>query len=190
MRMAVAAQKAREPQHVAVLGAADDHRPAGAGLEQPDAAQDQRAHDALAELGLRDQQRPQPVRRDDQRLDRSLRVRVDQRRPARQLRQLAHERAGAVGDDRLAAARLVVLGDVDLAGQDDDQAGADLADRGQRLARAIGADLAEPAHALDLRRLQRREHLVASGVDDRWGRHDRIRFSMNGGWTSISWRAP
>ena len=99
----------------------------------------------------------------------SLRVRVDQRRPAGQLRQLAHERAGAVGDDRLAAARLVVLGDVDLAGQDDGQTEADLADRGQRLARAIGADLAEPAHPLDLRRLQSREHLVAAGIDDRIG---------------------
>ena len=57
MRMAVARQEAFEPQHVAVVGAADDHRPARAGLEQADAAQDQRAHDALAELGLRDQQR-------------------------------------------------------------------------------------------------------------------------------------
>ena len=66
-----------------------------------------------------------------------------------------------------AAARLVVLGDVDLAGQDDGQAGADLADFRQRLARTIGADLAKAAHALDLRRLQNREHLVASRVDDR-----------------------
>ncbi len=102
---------------------------------QPDAPQDQRAHDALAELGLRDQQRPQLVRWDDQGLDRSLRVGVDQSGPARQLRELAHERAGAMGDDRLAATRLAVLGDVDLASQDDGETKALFADRRQRLAR-------------------------------------------------------
>ena len=36
---------------------ADDDRPAGAALEQTDAAQDQRPHDALAELGFRHQNR-------------------------------------------------------------------------------------------------------------------------------------
>jgi hypothetical protein len=86
MRMAVAAQKSRQPEHVAVAGAADDHRSAGSGLEQPDPAQDKGAHDPLPELGFRDQQCPQPVRRDEQRLHRSLRVGVDQCRPARQLR--------------------------------------------------------------------------------------------------------
>ena len=54
MRMAVAAQKALQPQHVAIVGAADDDRAAGAGFEQPDAAEDQRPHDALAELGFGD----------------------------------------------------------------------------------------------------------------------------------------
>jgi hypothetical protein len=48
MRMAVAAQETLQPQHVAVAGAAHDHRSAGSGLEQADAAQDQRTHDALA----------------------------------------------------------------------------------------------------------------------------------------------
>ena len=58
MRMAVAAEKALQAKHVAVVGAADDDRPAGAGLEQSDAPQDQSAHDPLAELRLRDQQSP------------------------------------------------------------------------------------------------------------------------------------
>ena len=84
-----------------------------------------------------------------------LGVDVHQHGLALQLRQLARERAGAMGDDQLAAAGFVALGDVDLAGQDDHQAGADLADRDQRLARAVAADLAEPPHAFDLRRLQR-----------------------------------
>jgi hypothetical protein len=67
----------------------------------------------------------------------------------------------------------MMLRDIDLAGQDDGQAFAHLADLGQRLARPIGAHLAEPAHPLDLRVLQRGKHLVASRVDDRlcWHRH-------------------
>ena len=40
-------------------GSADQHRAARAGLDQRDAAQDQRAHDALAEIGLGDDQRAQ-----------------------------------------------------------------------------------------------------------------------------------
>ena len=70
MRMAVAAQEVSKPQHVAVAGAADDHRAAAAGLDQPDASQNQGPHDALAEVGFRDQQRPQPVGRDDERVHR------------------------------------------------------------------------------------------------------------------------
>ena len=171
MRMAVAAQKPLQPQHVAVLGAADDHRPAGPGLEQADPAQDQGAHDPLAELRLRHQQCPQPLRPDDQRLHRPLRVGVHQRRPPRQLGELTGELARAMGDDEFAAARFIMLGDIDLAGKDDDEAIANLADLGQHLARPVGADLAEPTHPLDLRALQRRKHLVASSDDDRLCRY-------------------
>ena len=52
MRMTVAGEEVLQPQHVAVVGPADDDRAAGAGFQQAHAAQDQRAHDALAELGL------------------------------------------------------------------------------------------------------------------------------------------
>ena len=99
MRMRIAAEKVCQPKHVAVIGAADDHRSTGPGLEQADAAQDQGAHDPLAELRLRDDQRPQPIRRNDQRFDRFARIGIDQRRSARQLRQFAEERAGPLGDN-------------------------------------------------------------------------------------------
>ena len=78
MRMAVAGQKAFETQNIAIIGAADDDRAAGAGLEQANPAQDQGAHDALAELGLFDHQIAQPARRDDDRLDRFRGDSVDQ----------------------------------------------------------------------------------------------------------------
>jgi len=67
-RMAVAAQKALEPKHITVPWATDDHRPASSRLEEPDPTQYQRAHDPLAQLRLCDEQCPQLVRRDDQRL--------------------------------------------------------------------------------------------------------------------------
>jgi hypothetical protein len=171
MRLAVAAQEALEPQDVAVAGMADDHRPAGAGLQKADPAQDQGAHDPLPELRLRDQQGPQAIRRDDEGFHRFQCVGVDQHRPPRQLGELAHELARAMGDNELAAARLIVLGDFDFARQDDAEARAHRADRGQRLARGVGAHLAEPTHPLDVRALQRRKHLVASGGEDRLRRH-------------------
>ena len=118
MRMAVAAEKALQPKHIAVLGASDDHRSAGSRFNQPDATQDQRAHDPFPEFRLRDQQCPELVRRDAQGLHRSLCVGVNQSRSARQLRQFAHECARAMRDDWLAATRLVVLGDVDLSSED------------------------------------------------------------------------
>ena len=172
LRMAVAREKIRQPQHVAVVGPADDHRAAGARLEQADAAENERAHDARAELGFRDQQRAQPVGRYGQSL------RIDQGRLARQLRQFAHERAGPVADDQLTAAGPRRLGHVDLAGQDDEQALADGPGLGERFTGAEGPQRAEAPDPLDLGRLQHREHLVAAGVDDRWLRHGHNRHSF------------
>jgi hypothetical protein len=76
-----------------------------------------------------------------------------------------------MSDNELAASRMIMLGDLDLAGQDDRQALPDLAHFDQRLARAVGTEHAEPAQALDLRRGQRGKHLVSPRVDDRWCWH-------------------
>ena len=78
-----------------------------------------------------------------------------------------------MSDNVLATSRLIVLGDLDFASQDDREALADLAYFDQRLARAVGPEHAEPAQALDLRRHQGGKHLVASRVDDRWCWHGR-----------------
>ena len=65
------------------------------------------------------------------------------------------------------------MGDLDLAGQNDHQAGADLADGGERRARGEGAALAEPAYPLDLQWIEHRQHLLAALLYDRWSqRHD------------------
>ena len=88
VRVAVAREKAFQPQHIGVIGSADDDRSAGAASQQPDAAQDQGPHDPLAELGFLDQQIAQPARRNHQDFDGLSRHTVDQRRPTRQLRQV------------------------------------------------------------------------------------------------------
>jgi hypothetical protein len=165
--MPIAGQKARQAQHVSAPGPTDYHRPAGARLDQSDAAQDQGVHDPLAELRFCNQQRPQPLRRNEQGLHSPLSVGVHQSGPARQLSEFAHEGARLVGRDRHAAFRFVAPRDVDLAVQDERQAVTRVADLHERLTRAVGPQIAEPAEPRDLRRVQRREHLVSSGVEDR-----------------------
>jgi hypothetical protein len=135
----------------------------------------------LAQLCFGDQQCAQFSGRDDERFDLLLRMGVDESRSARELRQLAHEGSRPMGHDVAAATRFIVLSDVHPSGQNDRETGTDMAYFHERLAGTIRADLAETAHALDIRRLQNRKHLVAAGVDDRLrgSRHDERSLSTN-----------
>jgi hypothetical protein len=86
--------------------APDDQRTREAALEQADAAQDQRAHDALAELGFSRRARRAASETDHERFDRQQRSRVDERRAAGELVQLADERPGpcvTIGSSRPSA---------------------------------------------------------------------------------------
>jgi hypothetical protein len=65
-----------------------------------------------------------------------------------------------------AAARLVGPGEVDLAGQDHEQAVARFADLEQRLTRAIAADLTKSTHPLHLGRVHREEELRQGHVGE------------------------
>ncbi|MCY1223704.1 hypothetical protein D9M72_358420 [compost metagenome] len=60
MRVAVAPQEGLQCDQLRLGAVADQHRPA-AEFDQPHAAQDQRAHDALAQFGLGHQQGAQPL---------------------------------------------------------------------------------------------------------------------------------
>ena len=60
-----------------------------------------------------------------------------------------------------------MLSDIDPSGQDDRETWADVADLHECLARTIETNFAKAAHALDIRRLQNRKHLVTASVDDR-----------------------
>jgi hypothetical protein len=174
--MTAAGQEAAQPQHVTMVGRSDDHRPAGAQLQQPHAAQDQGAHDPLPEFRLGDRHGSQLLRRNDQRLHRLDGRRVRQGGPARQLGELAHERPGPVRGDQLPLS-VVVLGDLHPSGQDHRKAMASLPDPAQDLARLEVTDLAKPAQPLDLGRLQDGKGLLPTGFEDRRssGSHERPR---------------
>jgi hypothetical protein len=134
MGMAVASEKTIKPKHVAVVGTADDDRSADTRLEQANAAQDQRAHDPLSEVGFGNQQRSEALWRDEQGLNRPSRMGVHQSRPSHQLSQFTHERTGVVDNDQLSASGYMVSCDVDFAGQNNRQAVPRVADLDQRIA--------------------------------------------------------
>jgi hypothetical protein len=80
--IAVSGEKDLQPDDVRSGRRPDQHDAAGASLKQGDPSNDERAHDPLAEVGLGDQQGPQPLRGNEQRLDIALGDAVDQRRAA------------------------------------------------------------------------------------------------------------
>jgi hypothetical protein len=63
MGVRAAGKKAFEPEHVRMVGAADDDRAAGPRPQQKHAAQDERTHDPLPELRFLDEEIAQPLQR-------------------------------------------------------------------------------------------------------------------------------
>ena len=126
-----------------MLARSDDDRPAGGAFQQADAAQDQGAHDALAEICLLHHEVAQSLGGNDQRLDRLARLDVDKRGPGGKLREFAGKLARPVGDDRLRSAEPAALDGVELARKDQDQPGPDLACPDDGLARCVGAGLSK-----------------------------------------------
>ena len=101
--------------------------PVWSGFQQADAAQDQRAHDALAQLGFLHQHIAQPARRHHHGFDLAFGDGIHQRGAVGQLRQLAQEAAGTMRDDGLAAGHRAALAHLDLALEDKGQARGHLA---------------------------------------------------------------
>ena len=160
MRITVAGEKSLQANDAARTRWADQHRAADAALDQAHPAQDQCAHDALAEIGFGDQQRAQSLRRNQQRFDVALGVAIDQRDAARELTDFGEKLPRPLIDDRRDVTEAVALGDRDMAGQNDEHAGSGLAGLEQHVAVLVGSDIAEPAHPRDFLRRQRRECLL------------------------------
>jgi len=167
MRLTVTGEKSLQAQDVGMIGASDDGRPARAGFQQADAAQDQRPHDVLAELGLPHQDIAQPVGGNDERLDRLHGHGIHQRGTGGELCQLASELSRPVRHDGFAPVEPAALRHLHLAGENDDQPGRHLARLHDALASGIGSGLAEAAQAIYLGRRQRGKHLVVPGRDER-----------------------
>ena len=163
MRKAVAGEKALQANDAAGILWPDQHRAADPALDQADPAQDQRAHDALAEIGFGDQQRAQSLRRNQERFDVALGMAVDQRDAAGELADLGEKLPRPLVDHRRDVAEAVALGDRDMAGQHHEHAGPGLAGFEQHFAVLVTAQLAEPAHARDFLRRQRRKGLLEAG---------------------------
>ena len=162
MRIAVAGEKSLQPDNADRIRRPDQHRAADAALDQADPAQDQRAHDALAEIGFGDQKRAQLFRRYQQRLDVALGMAVDQRDAARELADFGEELARPLVDDRRDVSEAIALGDRNMAGKHDKHARSGLAGLEQHFAVPVSSDVAEPAHPRDFLRRQRRKCLFVT----------------------------
>jgi hypothetical protein len=134
VRLRVADEEIAKLQHVGRLRRPDQHGAGRAGLDQPDAAQDQRAHDPLAEVGLGDDQRAQLLGWNQQRLGVDVGVVVDERRASRELADLGGELPGALAHDRRDVPQPVALAGGHAAGQHDETAGSALAGANEPLA--------------------------------------------------------
>ncbi len=95
MRIGVAEQKVLKPYNFGACSMADQHRAAGARLDQHGSPQDQRPHESFAKFRLGDHQRPDPIRRNEDCLDVVRCDRIDQRRLAGELPEFRKEMPGA-----------------------------------------------------------------------------------------------
>src|SRR5487761_1899685 len=160
MRIAVAGEKSLQPNNAGRMRRPDQHRSAGAALDQIDAAQDQRAHDALAEISFGDQKRTQSLRRNQQRFDVAFGVAIDQRDAAGELTDLGEKLPRPLVDHGRDVAEAIALRDCDMARQNDKHARPGFAGLEQSFAMPVIARLAEPAHPRDFLRRQRRKGLL------------------------------
>src|SRR5213076_313741 len=126
-----------------------------------------RAHDLLAERGLRDQQGMQLLRADEQRLDVADRDRVHERAPARKLSELAGKGSRDVIDHRKIMPVPVAAGDADRPRKHDQHAGGRLARLIDPRAGRIAARRAEAPQACDLVGGEDRESLRAARFERR-----------------------
>src|SRR5437879_9543056 len=160
MRKAVAGQKALQANDAGRVRRSDQHRAADAGLDQAYPAKDQRAHDALAEIGFGDQQRAQLLRRNQERFDVALGMAIDQRGAAGELADFGQKLTGSLVDHRRDVTEAVALADRDMTGQDDEHSRTRLAGFEQSFAVLVASHFAEAAHPRNLLRRQRRERLL------------------------------
>ena len=162
VRVAVALEERLQAQHVRRLRVADDHGSTHAGFDERDAAQDQRAHDALAQIGFGDDQRAQLIRRNQKRLDLIVRLSVHHRLPPGKLRNLGEKLAATSAGERHDMTKPVAQARAHGALQHDEHPRARLAGGQQTLACCVATHRAEAADARDFGFRELREQLLAA----------------------------
>ena len=191
MRLAVAAQEILQAQYITVARRADDN---GAGLalfKEADPAQDQRPHQALAQIGFLHQEVAQGARRHHDRLDIRQGRRVHQRRTFGKLRQLAQEIARAMFDNGRVVGEFTALDHAHFPRKQEQQSRGYFPGLHDARASRIVPDLAEPLQAREILLLQLGEHLVAArihggGFGHGAGQRAKCRTAKSSGRTRIS----
>jgi hypothetical protein len=166
--VAVAGEKALQAHELGVARAADQHRAGAALLDQPDAAQDEGAHDHLADFRRADHERAQMggIEREGGATLRAGAAR-GQGGAAGELAELAGDVAGAVGGDRDLPVEPVAADHLDGAREHEPGRRLALADLEHDHAGGEGArrPAREASRGLDLRRVEHGKHLVTAGLD-------------------------
>src|SRR4051812_43376598 len=116
------------------MRAADEHRSARTRLNEADAPKNQCSDDALAEIGLCDDQRAKLLGRDQNGFDILVGIAVDQRKPPGGLRDSGEELPPPLADDGDDVTQTIALADGDDALEHDEHARPGLTDRKQTLA--------------------------------------------------------
>ena len=160
MRLPVAVQKTLQPHHPGGLRLADQHRAAGAGFNQRHAAQNQRAHQPLAQIGFGNDQRAQLAGGHQQRFNVFFGMPVHQRHAARQLPHFGQKFAWPLPHDGHDVAHAVALGDGHHALQHHKHARPGLAGGEKPVTALVMQHLAEAPDPVDLLRTQEWKHLV------------------------------
>jgi hypothetical protein len=160
VRMAVARQEALQHHEPGVTAVADQNRAARALFDQRHAPQNQRAHDALAQFGLGDDQRAQLVRRNQQSVDRVDSHAVDQRGPTGQLTDFSEKMLGAMFCNQNFAPDAIALVNLHAPTQHHKHAWAGVAGFEQQLTGFPVAHFAESAQTIDFRAGEFGEHLM------------------------------
>ena len=112
-------EEALQADDIGAFRRPDQDRPAGAGFDQRDAAQNERTHDLFAELSLGDQHVAQSIRRDQERRDVGESLGIDERRSAGQLPDLGEKIARPFLQDGSEMSEGIALRDRDLPVDDD-----------------------------------------------------------------------
>ena len=162
MRDTVAGQKTLQADDAARIRRADQHRAANTALDQAYPSQDQRAHDAFAEIGFGDQKRAQALRRDQKSFDIAFGMTIDQRDTAGELPDFSEELSWSLIDHGRDVAEAITLGDRNMAGQDHEHARSRFTRFEQLFTISVTLDVTEATHARDLAWRQRRKRLLVA----------------------------